>query len=168
MLAVVEPLTNFFAHLEQHTATLDKMTTGMGKALFLGRGPSMGAVMNGSLVNTEASKTMITGMNVADFRHGPFEMVDESLTLFILEGQAKTTGINHQLAMEARQNGAHVIWLAGKPDPVLPTFLLPDVPDAVKPLVEILAFQVMTLVNAKRTGFEPGVFRHIGKVTVNE
>lgn len=168
MKSVVEPLRAFFARLEEHTATLDRMTAGMGKGVFLGRGPPMGAVMNGSLVNTEASKTMIAGMNVADFRHGPFEMADDSLTLFILDGHTKTSGINRQLAMDAHKEGAHVIWLAGQPDPVLPTFLLPDVPDAVKPLVEILAFQVMTLVNAKRTGFEPGVFRHIGKVTVTE
>ena len=168
MRSVIKPLADFFNQLDRHTATLDAMTNSMGKALFLGRGPSMGAIMNGSLVNTEASKVMITGMNVADFRHGPFEMVDGSLTLFILEGNTKTASLNRQLALEAHNQGAHIIWLSGKADPVLPTFLLPDVPDAVKPLVEILAFQVMTLVNAKRTGFEPGVFRHIGKVTVNE
>lgn len=165
MVAVVEPMAAFLKELEDKVETLDRMSNGMEKTIFLGRGPSMGAVANGSLVNTEAAKIMITGMNVADFRHGPFEMVDGNLTLFILEGPAKTRLQNHELALEAHKKGARIIWLAAKPDPVLPTFLLPEVPESVQPLVEILPFQVMTLVNAQRTGFEPGVFRHIPKVT---
>ena len=168
MLATIAPMTAFFNDLEAQVEKLNTVSGKLEKTLFLGRGPSMGAIANGSLINTEAAKTMMTGMNVSDFRHGPFEMVDEHLTLFILEGTAKTVSQNHELAIEAHQKGARVIWLAGKPDPVLPTFLMPDVPDSVKPLIEILPFQGMTLLNSQRTGIEPGVFRHIAKVTETE
>lgn len=168
MLAVVEPLQAFINDLENQVNILSKLSGKLQKALFLGRGASMGAVMNGSLINTEAAKTMITGMNVSDFRHGPFEMVDESLTLFILEGAAKTRQQNRELALEAHNKGAHIIWIARQPDPVLPTYLLPNVPESILPLVEILPFQVMTIVNAQNTGFEPGIFRHIAKVTEAE
>ncbi len=37
--------------------------------------------------------------------------------------------------------------------------------DEVRPVAEILPFQVLSVVLAERRGLEPGAFRQIGKVT---
>ena len=54
------------------------------------------------------------------------------------------------------------------PDRELTTLLLPEVDEAVRPLVEILPLQSLTIVMAQRAGLEPGKFFHIGKITSKE
>ena len=158
----------FLGDLPSQVEQMDRLTEGLQQAVYVGRGPSMAAVTQGSLTSGEAAKFYVPGLNVADFRHGPFEIVDERLTVFILQGQPATQSANERLAHEVSEKGGKVVWLAPQKHPTYPTFLLLDVPTTALSLVEILPFQVMTLVLAARTGFEPGVFRHISKVTETE
>ena len=164
----VPAIRAFLGELSTHADQLDRLTEGMQQAVYVGRGPSMAAVTQGSLTSGEAAKFYVPGLNVADFRHGPFEIVDGRLTVFILQGQPATRNANERLAQEVSEKGGKVVWLATQKHPIYPTFLLPNVPANALSLVEILPFQVMTLVLAARTGFEPGVFRHISKVTETE
>jgi glucosamine--fructose-6-phosphate aminotransferase (isomerizing) len=147
---------------------LDELLDVVDQLLILGRGASMAAVWNGSLINKEAAKSAFEGMNVADFRHGPMELASSRLTLLVLEGAPQTAGLNRELALEVSEHGGKVLWLANKVDPQLRTLLLPSVDETVRPLVEILPLQMLSIVMAQRTGFEPGKFRHIGKVTLQE
>jgi glucosamine--fructose-6-phosphate aminotransferase (isomerizing) len=107
-------------------------------------------------------------MNVADFRHGPMELASPRLTVLMLEGAPQTAKLNRELALEVVNHGGKVLWIASQIDPQLPTLKLPEVDETVRPLVEILPLQMLTIVMAERTGFEPGIFRHIGKVTLQE
>lgn len=135
---------------------------------FLGRGASMAAVWTGSLINKEAAKCSFEGMNSADFRHGPMEMVREGVSVIIFAGDRISRPLNHQLACEIQQFGGNVTWVDYKPDPDLPTFLLPDVPEDFRPVVEILPMQLITMIMAEKQGFEPGIFHIVGKITTVE
>jgi glucosamine--fructose-6-phosphate aminotransferase (isomerizing) len=161
-------MKSYLSNWQTKIKTLDNQLGSIDQMILLGRGPSMAAVWNGSLILKEASKVTYEGMNVADFRHGPMELACSRLTILMFEGAAKTAKINHDLALEVMQHGGKVIWFAKQTDPVLPTFLLPDVDESVNPLIEIIPIQLLSLVLADRGGIEAGKFRHIGKVTVQE
>lgn len=90
------------------------------------------------------------------------------MALLLFEGDARTSRLNRDLGLEAARYGSRVIWLASQPDQELPTLVLPFVDENVRPLVEIFPLQLLTLVMAAKNGFEPGGFRHVGKVTVEE
>jgi glucosamine--fructose-6-phosphate aminotransferase (isomerizing) len=159
------------AYLADWQARVDELDAMLGEVdqfLILGRGASMAAVWNGSLINKEAAKCAFEGMNTADFRHGPMELASPRLTVLMLEGAPQTAAINRELALDVVRRGGKVVWLASRPDEELPTLRLPEVTEGVRPLVEILPLQILTIAMAHRNGFEPGKFRHVGKVTMQE
>ncbi len=161
-------IETFLAALDAKTAELDALLGEVDQLLIVGRGASMAAVWNGSLINKEAAKCTFEGMNCADFRHGPLELASPRLTLLVLEGDPRTAALNRELALQAAGYGSKVLWLAQQADDRLPTFQLPAVPEPARPLVEILPLQLLSVVMARRNRLEPGQFRHIGKVTVQE
>jgi glucosamine--fructose-6-phosphate aminotransferase (isomerizing) len=137
--------------------------------LFLiGRGASMSAVWNGSLVNKEAARCAFEGMHAADFRHGPLELVEAGFAALILAGSGKTSSLNRELAREILSYGGKVIWVDSVNDLNLPTYLLPGTSEPTRPLMEILPMQMLSLVMAKRKGIEAGRFRRVSKVTARE
>ena len=168
MRKAADAIETYLDNWQEKVAELDAMLGNVDQLLILGRGASMGAVWNGSLINKEAAKCTFEGMNVADFRHGPMELASPRLTLLMLEGAPQTASLNRDLALEVIGYGGKVLWLAARPDPNLPTLLLPGLEESARPLVEILPLQMLTIVMAQRTGYEPGKFRHIGKVTMRE
>lgn len=168
MAAAADAIGEYLHDWQQHAADLDKRLGEIDQVIILGRGPSMSAVWNGSLIINEASKCIFDAMNVADFRHGPFELVSPRLTAIVFEGCSKTAKINRDLALEVQALGGKCLWISPKEDPDLPTIKIPAVDEAVLPLVEILPMQMLSIVMAHRNGIEPGIFQHIGKVTVKE
>ncbi len=165
MSNAADAIEAFLANWQDKVSELDSLLGEVDQLLIVGRGPSMGAVWNGSLVIKEASKCMVEGMNAADFRHGPLELTSLHLTLLVMEGTARTSRLNYDLAMDVAKLGGKVIWLGPKPAADFKTFTLPVVDEAVLPLVEILPAQMLSILLAQRKGLEPGVFRNIGKVT---
>jgi glucosamine--fructose-6-phosphate aminotransferase (isomerizing) len=107
-------------------------------------------------------------MNTADFRHGPMELASPRLMVLMLAGAPGTIALNRELALDVSRHGGRVLWLASQTDALLPFVPLPDVDEAARPLVEILPLQLLSIVMARRNGFEPGVFRNVSKVTVAE
>jgi glucosamine--fructose-6-phosphate aminotransferase (isomerizing) len=163
-----DAIETYLSHWEEKAADMDAMLGEVDQVLILGRGASMGAVWNGSLINKEAAKCTFEGMNVADFRHGPMELASPRLTILMLEGAAQTARLNRDLALEVTDYGGKVLWFATQPEPNLSTLLLPPVEESVHPLIEILPLQMLSIVMARRNGLEPGKFRHVQKVTLQE
>jgi glucosamine--fructose-6-phosphate aminotransferase (isomerizing) len=128
----------------------------------------MGAVWNGALINKEAAKFPLEGMNAADFRHGPMELISPDFTAFILAGSPTTSALNHKLATDIFKHKGRVIWIDSTPDAHLPTITHPTTTDLVRPIVEILPLQFLTLALAERKNIQPGHFRVVSKVTTIE
>ena len=168
MLASLPLLTAFVGDFAQQVQQMATLTGTLQRAVLVGRGPSMASVMQGSLISSEAGKFQIPGLNTADFRHGPFEIVDQDLSVFILAGTPKTEAVNLGLAREVLQKQGKPVWLGTHPQQGIPSFVLPPVPARLLPFAEILALQALSVVLARQTGFEPGIFRHITKVTHTE
>jgi glucosamine--fructose-6-phosphate aminotransferase (isomerizing) len=168
MQSAANMMETYLAGWENRMQELDSMLGQFDTLFLIGRGSSMSAVWNGSLINKEAAKCAFEGMHAADFRHGPLELAAEGFAALILAGSASTSALNRELALEILSHGGKVIWLDSAPDPDVPTFLYPQTSDLARPLVEILPMQLLTLVMAKRKGLEAGKFRHVTKITGRE
>jgi len=168
MQQAAEGLNNYLAHLEEQITRLDDILGSLDQLMILGRGASMAAVWNGSLIQKEAAKCAVEGMNAADFRHGPLELAGERLAVLMLAGTRQTADLNRGLALEVLERGGRAFWLDFQPDPEIPTLLLPQAPESTRPLVEILPLQMLTILLARRKGIEAGAFRHVGKITTRE
>lgn len=168
MLAASDKMEKYLVEWKVHVDELDSVLGDFSQLYFLGRGTSMSAVWNGSLINKEAARSSFEGMQAADFRHGPLELVTEGFAALIFAGSALTSDLNRNLGLEIISHAGRVIWVDSMVDPELPTLLLPKTSDLARPLVEILPLQMLTLAMAKRKGLAAGQFRYVGKVTDRE
>lgn len=168
MQTAADALEQYLADWEGQVAGLDRMLGEVEKLVILGRGASMAAVWNGALIQKEAAKFQGEALNAADFRHGPLEMVSPRLTVLVLAGDRQTAHLNRTLAVEILQYGGKAFWLDFQPDARIPSILLPEVPEPFRPLVEILPLQMLSILLARRAGVEPGAFRYVGKITLQE
>jgi glucosamine--fructose-6-phosphate aminotransferase (isomerizing) len=167
MLTAANEMESFLSDWQARVHELDSLLGDFETLLVLGRGASMGAVWNGALINKEAAKFSLEGMNAAEFRHGPLELAEPGLCTLIFAGSSTTSPLNHNLGAEIMAHDGRVIWLDAMTDSKLPTFTIPVV-ESVRPVTEILPMQLLTIALANRRGVEPGIFRYIGKVTTSE
>lgn len=168
MRATADAMELYLADWEARVHELDSVLGEFEELFLIGRGSSMSAIWNGSLINKEAAKSAFEGMHAADFRHGPLELVAPGFAAVIFAGAGQTSALNRDLARDILSYGGKVIWLDSSTDVEFPTHLLPKTGELTRPLVEILPMQMLTLVMAKRKNLEPGVFRHVSKITSKE
>ena len=135
--------------------------------LFLtGRGSSLSAVGTGALITKEATRLHAEGMSSAAFRHGPMEMQHADMWVGVFSGDEPTRALNQRLVRELAASGAHCDEIG--PGAALPPFRLPDCTPALRPVLEILPVQLMTLALAAAAGKEAGHFERAAKVTDTE
>jgi glucosamine--fructose-6-phosphate aminotransferase (isomerizing) len=158
MRAAAGAMELYLVDWEARLHELGSLLGDFDQLFLIGRGASMSAVWNGSLISKEA----------ADFRHGPLELVDRGFAALILAGSDQTSALNRELAREIISYGGKAIWVNSSPDSEIPTIVLPPVGDLARPLVEILPMQMLTLAMANRKNIEAGKFRHVSKVTDRE
>ena len=168
MDAAANIMDSFLVDWEARVQELESMLGDFDKLFLIGRGISMSAVWNGSLINKEAAKLAFEGMHAADFRHGPLEIVSEGFAALIFAGSSQTAALNRELAREIISYGGKVIWLDSTPGPEIPTFIFPKTSEITRPLIEILPMQMLTLAMAKRNRVEAGKFRYVTKITDRE
>lgn len=161
-------MESYLADWEARVQELDAVLGEFDALFLIGRGASMSAVWNGSLINKEAARYAFEGMHAADFRHGPLEIVSEGFAALIFAGTRQTSALNRELAREIISYGGKAIWLDSVPDPEIPTILFPETSEAARPLVEILPMQMLTLAMANRKHMEAGKFHHVTKITDRE
>ncbi len=131
----------------------------------LGRGMSLGSARTGALIIKEAARRPVEGMSVPQFRHGPLEMADPSVTALLLAGGDDDRVRNEQMRRDLEVTGARCVWIDTEPD-LHPSITMPNLRGTLaRSLAEILPLQLLTVVLAQRLGQEPGEFRQIEKIT---
>jgi glucosamine--fructose-6-phosphate aminotransferase (isomerizing) len=128
----------------------------------------MSTVWTGALICKEAAKYAVEGMNAADFRHGPMELISPDLLALVLAGSPTTSTFNHNLATDIARHGGRALWMDSESDTHLPTLVHPKTSNLVRPLAEILPVQLLTIALAERKDVQPGHFQFVGKVTSKE
>ena len=156
----------YLAHWETYVHSLAELLKGMRHLFLVGRGTSLAAAGTGALIIKEADHIHAEGMSSAAFRHGPLEMLAEDSFVLVFEGDKRTAEFNRRLFADLREQRVSA-QLAGEAAD-LPVFRLPAAPDSVRPILEILPAQMMTLALAALAGREPGVFEVARKITTTE
>ena len=77
----------------------------------LGRGPALGAVQEGVLLMHETAKAPTVGLSVAQFRHGPVEVVDSRFRAIVIGTAAATRELDIELAKDLGRMGGQARWL---------------------------------------------------------
>ncbi len=135
--------------------------------LFLtGRGSSLSAALTGALITKEATRVHAEGMSSAAFRHGPMEMQRADMWIGVFSGDEPTRALNRRLVRDLAGSGAHCDEIG--PGAALAPFDLPECPAPLRPVLEILPVQLMTLALAAADGNEAGHFERASKVTDTE
>jgi glutamine---fructose-6-phosphate transaminase (isomerizing) len=157
------------AYLEEwkrHVMSLTDQLIDIRHLFLVGRGASQAAVGTGALIVKESDHFHAEGMSSAAFRHGPLEMLGEEIFVVIFSGDGKTLDLNRRLLADIQQAGGRAELVGG--DSPLECFCLADHGNNVRPILEILPIQMITLALGAIAGREPGRFERAAKVTTTE
>lgn len=149
-----------------YVSTLSEMLAGIDRLFITGRGPSLAAAGTAGLTLKESTRFAVEGMGCAAFRHGPFEVISSNVFVAVLAGDFKLAPLNRRLVEDVRvAGGSAVLVSAQAPERA---FRIPEVPDSMLPVVEILPMQMISLALAALKGQEAGRFSIASKVTAVE
>jgi glucosamine--fructose-6-phosphate aminotransferase (isomerizing) len=157
---------DYLARWPSHVDALVRELEGVRDLFFLGRGTSLAAAMNSGLIIKESTRFHSEGMSSAAFRHGPFELVGAHVFAMVYAGDPKVERLNRGLVEDVRRAGGRAFLCGTHAD--LEALRLPPVPPALRPIIEILPTQMISLALAALTGVEAGKFRKATKVTEKE
>jgi glutamine---fructose-6-phosphate transaminase (isomerizing) len=137
----------------------------------LGRGASLASAFTGALLLQEVVKIPAIGMSVAQFRHGPVEVVDEKFHAIVFGTQPKTADLDRTLAERLQDMGAHVRsigpeWPGSK---VVSLCAWPqDIPARCVPLIDAVPMQIAAYETARWHGLTIGELKFATPVTLSE
>lgn len=144
---------------------------GSAPVYLLGRGPTLGAVSEGVLLMHETAKGPAIGMSVAQFRHGPVEVVDSGFRGIVMGTQPSTVHLDAALANDLTQMGGQVRWLG----PRVPGATFESLctwpegpPNRFASIVETIPLQILAYTKAEVRGIRPGDFRWAPAITSSE
>lgn len=165
-LKSVTPSTaEYLTHWREHVETLADKLRNIRHLFFIGRGDSLAAVGTGALIVKESDHFHAEGMSSAAFRHGPFEMLSADTSVVVFSGDNKTRDLNLRLLTDIQQSGGRAEFIG---ETSLEPFRLPAHVDSVRPILEILPVQMITIALAALAGREAGKFERAAKITTTE
>ncbi|HYK89302.1 MAG TPA: SIS domain-containing protein [Acidobacteriota bacterium] len=156
----------YLSKWKKHVVCLVERLRNTKQLYLLGRGASLAAAGTGGLIIKESDHFPAEGMSSAAFRHGPLEIVTGQTFVLLFSGSAETRELNRRLVQDVRKRQGQAE-LAGD-DARLPAFRLPAAPDSIRPILEILPVEMITLAFPALAGREAGRFESATKVTTTE
>lgn len=162
----VPAVAAYLADWKEQVGSLVTSLQGIRQLFLVGRGPSLAAVGTGALIVKESDHFHAEGMSSAAFRHGPLEMLSEEMFVVVFSGNHKTRDLSARLLADIRQGGGRAEILGE--DSGLGCFRLKEQGSSIRPILEILPVQMITLALAVLAGREPGKFELASKITTTE
>ena len=166
---VEEALTLLGGHLVREAVNV---FAGARCALFLGRGQSLPAALEGALKLKEISYLPAEGYAAGEMKHGPIALVDEQCPVIAILGEGLLREKTLSNVEETVARGARVIAIAHEGDEAAGhvaqvTLPVPAVPKALSPLVAAVPLQLLAYHVAKARGLNVDKLRNLAKsVTV--
>jgi glucosamine--fructose-6-phosphate aminotransferase (isomerizing) len=165
-------LTQTVQRAGEQAGALESLFSGLRPIYHLARGASLGAARCARLALEEVARTPGMAMDAAEFRQGPNEVVDARFGAFVSVPAGRPGELNRALAADILAGGGRVLLLgqAGglAAHPNLLAFPLPDLPDALRPVLEVVPAQILAYRLAAAQGYPPGATRYITKVILSE
>jgi len=161
----VEAMRRYLGEWPAHVRELLRTLEGVQDIFVVGRGTALAAAGMCGLILKESTHYHAEGMSAAAFRHGPFEMLSGTVFVAILEGDERSAALSWKLAADVREAGGRAAVVSTEGEGA---FRIPASGGRVRPLVEMLPVEMMTLALAAAKGREPGRFERLTKVTEEE
>jgi glucosamine--fructose-6-phosphate aminotransferase (isomerizing) len=155
---------DYLADWRQHVQQLISDLKEVRDLFITGRGASLATAGTGGLILKESAHFHAEGMSCPAFRHGPFEMIGSHVLVVVLAGAAETLALNGALVRDVNAAGGRAVMVSDNIEPG--PFRLPGVPTPLRPVVEMLPVQMISLALAALAGREAGRFERATKVTV--
>jgi glucosamine--fructose-6-phosphate aminotransferase (isomerizing) len=156
----------YLKHWGDYVEALCAELRGIRHLFITGRGPSLPAAGIGGMLMKETAHFHSEGLGSAAFRHGPFEMLNEDCFVLVFAGDEAVEPLNRTLVEDVRRTGARAELIG--PAAEFPMFRLPQVHKQIRPIVEMIPLQMVSLALAALAGREAGKFERIAKVTTDE
>lgn len=166
LAGAADAVEEYLAGWEQYVDDLRQSLRGVGRVFVTGRGTSLATAGTGGLILKESAHFAAEGMSSAAFRHGPFESLSDKVFVAVSAGDSRCESLNRRLVRDVREAGgrAEIIGVNDTSE----AFRIPRVDERIRPVVEILPVQMMSLALAALTGHEAGTFVLATKVTTTE
>lgn len=164
---VPNSVDSYLKHWQEYVEDLVRALSEIRHVFFAGRGSSLAITGLGAMVQKEAAHFHAEGMSSAALRHGPFEMLDPASFVVVFEGDENVHKMNHRLVQDVLQTGAKA-YLCGTSTTKGPFALPTSLPQGLRPILELLPTQMMSLSLSYLQGREPGKFERITKITTIE
>jgi glucosamine--fructose-6-phosphate aminotransferase (isomerizing) len=164
--AAFPAVKEYLAGTASHVWAFANELQGIRSMFMVGRGSSLATVGTGALTVKESDRFHAEGMSSAAFRHGPMEMLNSGIFVLIFGGDPLIQALNKRLCMEIRGHGAKAFLCS--PDSEFASARIPDLSESVRPILEILPVQMITLALAALAGHEAGRFEKATKITSTE
>jgi glucosamine--fructose-6-phosphate aminotransferase (isomerizing) len=158
-------LTGYLDGWDNMLARLDEQVPAVDRLLLLGRGASLAAALDGALVLKEAARVSVEGLSMGQFRHGPLELADPRLTVIVFEGAGSQAAADRGLVQTIIDCGARALLVSADEAGAMGSLPAPAASGLAVPMAQIVPIQLLSLILARRQGFEAADFRHLGKVT---
>lgn len=160
--------------LEQsdHIKTCTERYIDRNNWLFLGRGYNYPVAIEGALKLKEISYIHAEGMPAAEMKHGPIALIDKGMPCVFVATQGSQYDKVMSNIEEVRARGGRVIAVATEGDKNIgqyadSVFEVPDVPEALQPLLTVLPLQLVAYHAAVALGHDVDKPRNLAKsVTV--
>ena len=155
-------LEAYLARWQDHVRELWPRLDGVRHFFAVGRGSSLAAAGLGGLILKEAAHIHGEGMSSAGLRHGPLEMLGPETFVLVFDGDSEVSHMNRSLLrdiVEAAGRAALCGW-EGEEGP----FALPSVPASMRPVMEVLPVQMISLVRLPPASSSPLRLREMPKV----
>jgi len=149
-----------------HVELLAKQLHRIRHLFFVGRGASLAAVGTGALIIKESDHFHAEGMSSAAFRHGPFEMLSEETFVVVFSGDERTRDLNRRLLADIQEGGGRAEFIGENSS--LEPFRVESYGDSIRPILEILPVQMITIALAALANREAGKFERATKITTTE
>ena len=160
--AAVEPIRDYLGRWPVYVGQLRPALEGVEHIFVVGRGPSVAASGTGGLILKESTHYPAEGLSAAAFRHGPFELLSDAVFVLVMEGDVRTASFSRKLVADVREAGGRSALVSTAAEGV---FRIPECAERIRPLMEILPVEMLTLALAAIKGREPGRFELSAKVT---
>ncbi len=160
--AAVEPMRGYLTQWPAHVEELMPVLEGVADIFVVGRGQSISAAGTGGLILKESTHYHAEGLSAAAFRHGPFEMLSDAVFVLVLEGDARSALFSRKLVDDIREAGGRSALVSTTTGGV---YQIPESAERLRPLMEFLPVEMLTLALAAVKDREPGRFERATKVT---
>jgi glutamine---fructose-6-phosphate transaminase (isomerizing) len=169
--ATIDGMEAFLSNWEEKLELIDERlgTPSPAPLILVGRGLSFATAGEGALNVEESAKLPAIGLQAAEFRHGPLEIVGPGLTGLVFAGEPPVRDLNQRLWSDLRQKGMNALWVepAAETKPAAGTIPMPAAFGIGLPLAEIVPVQLLCVHLCLQLGLTPGKFRYIEKVTTD-